>query len=159
MNKTLVTLLVSFFVAGLIQYSKGQNVSGTQQLKIEKQVDSAFHAMIKAAENFTYDQLNNGVDDSHKAGFIVNGSYFEKFDSLLNVVKARSQNVNGQTISLQKEKITLLTPNVALLSAYGITKIDMPGTDPFTVKFFWSFVYEKTNNDWKVIQSHQSSIR
>lgn len=31
--------------------------------------------------------------------------------------------------------------------------------DTFTAKFFWSFVYEKMDNEWKVIQSHQSNLR
>jgi len=26
----------------------------------------------------------------------------------------------------------------------------------FNVKFFWSFVFEKINNNWKVVHSHQS---
>jgi hypothetical protein len=73
-------------------------------------------------------------------------------------MKERSQRVNNQLITIRKQKITVLSDRIALLTAYGDSKAEVNDGNTFTVKFFWSFVYEKTINDWKVIQSHQSSI-
>lgn len=159
MTKTLISLLICSFSFGFIGHSTGQNISNQQKTKIELQVDSVFHHMIKFAERLDFDQLSQGVDDKYKAGFISNGMYFAQYDSLINSVKARSQRVTNQSITIRKEKITVLSDSIVLLTAYGDTNAEVNDGNTFTVKFFWSFVYKKTGNDWKVIQSHQSSIR
>lgn len=157
MTKVFSFALIGFLL--LIEYSNGQNISNQQKTKIEEQVDSLFHQNIIAAERLEYDWLSRGVDDVHQAGFIVNGSYFAQYDSLMNSLKARSQRIVKQHITILKEKITVLSDRIVLLTAYGDTKVEVNDGNAFTVRFFWSFVYEKAGDDWKVIQSHQSSIR
>ena len=159
MTKTLTISLTCFLILGFVEQSNGQNITNQQKSMIEKQVDSVFHGMIKAAENLEFDKLSKGVNDKYNAGFITNGSYFTQYDSLINSVKTKSQCVTKQSITIQKEKITVLSDSIVLLTAFGDTKIDVSSGNSFTAKFYWSFVYEKINNNWKVIQSHQSSVR
>lgn len=159
MIRTLTFVLICSLIIGLIGPSSGQNISNQQKIKIEEQVDSVFHRNIKSAEQLEFDQLSQSVDDRHHAGFIVNGSYYAQYDSLINNVKARSQGIAKQIITIREEKITLLSDRIALLTAYGDAKAEVNDGNTFTSKFFWSFVYEKTGNDWKVIQSHQSNFR
>lgn len=156
MKKVLINSLICFFLLGFINNVTGQN---QQKLKIEKQVDSIFHVMITFAENLAYDKLTRGVDDKYNAGFIANGSYFSQYDSLIISMKLKSLGVTKQSITIQKEKITVLSDDVVLLTACGETKIDVNHGNSFFVKFYWSFVYQKIDNNWKVIQSHQSSVR
>ena len=155
----MVFLLTCFLFPGFTKQSKAQDMFSQKKAGIEKEIDSNFHYMIKAAENLDYDMLNQGVDDVHKAGFIVNGIYFMQFDSLLGLIKTRSQGLARQTISVRQKKITILSETIALLTAYGDAKVDVANGESFTTKFFWSFVYEKINNHWKVIQSHQAGYR
>ena len=115
--------------------------------------------MINAAEKLDYDKLTSGVDDRYSAGFISGGIYYTQYDSLLSYIKAKSLGVIGQKITIQKEKITVLTDNIVLLTASGVTMIDVYNGNSFSLKFDWSFVYQKLDNKWKVIQSHQSSNR
>ena len=159
MTKAFSFALMGFLLLGINEYSSGQSISNQQKIKIEVQVDSLFHDNIIAAEQLEYDRLSRGVDDMHQAGFIVNGSYFAQYDSLMNSLKVRSQRIVKQHITIQKEKITVLSDRIVLLAAYGDTKVEINDGNNFTAKFFWSFVYEKIGKDWKVIQSHQSSIR
>jgi len=159
MIKNFTFVLICSLIIGFIEPLMGQNVSNLQKTRIEQQIDSVFHHSIKAAERLDYDLLSQGVDDKYKAGFITNSTYFSQYDSLINIVKARSQGVAKQTIKLQKEKITVLSERIALLTAYGDTNVEISDGNSFTSKFFWTFVYEKTGADWKVIQSHQSSVR
>lgn len=159
MKKTLTISLICSLTLGFIEHSNGQNITNQQKLKIEKQVDSIFHIMVKAAENLDYDKISKGVDDRYNAGFIINGSYFTQYDSLINILKTKSQGGARQSITVQKEKITVLSDSVVLFTAFGYSKVDLSSGNSFTVKFFWSFVFEKINNNWKVIQSHQSSNR
>lgn len=157
--KTTVTLaLMGFLVLGFNGQLQGQNLTNQQKSKIEKQVDSTFQGMIKAAENLDYDKISTGVDDKYNAGFIVNNSYFEKYEALITVLKSNLQTGTKQSITIQNKKITVLSDSIALLTASGDSNVELNSGQSFNVKFLWSFVFEKSNNDWKVIQSHQSKV-
>jgi len=155
-KKVFISSLICIFLFGFIKNATGQN---QQKLKIEKQVDSIFHVMIKYAENLEYDKLTKGVDDKYNAGFIANGSYFSQYDSLINSIKIKSLGVTKQSITIQKEKITVVSDNIVLLTSFGETKFNVNNDNTFNINFYWSFVFEKFDNNWKVIQSHQSSVR
>lgn len=159
MKKALAISLTGFLMLGFIELSTGQNITNRQKLKIENEVGPLFHSMVKAAEALDYDKISKGVDDRYHAGFITNDSYYMRYDSLINILKARSQGAARQTITIQKEKITVLSDNIVLLTAYGNSNIDLSSGKSFSVKFFWSFVYKKIDGNWSVIQSHQSNIR
>lgn len=156
MKTTLTISLICLLIIGFNGSSKGQSMSNVQKSKIEKQVDSIFHTMIKAAENLDYNKISTGVDDRHNVGFIVNGIYYTKYDSLINTLKANLRSGTKQSIVIQNKKITVLSENIVLLTASGDSNIELPNGQTLNVKFLWSFVYEKIKNDWKVIQSHQS---
>jgi len=159
MSKTSTISLICFILFGFIEQTNGQGISNQQKSTIEKQVDSVFFSMIKAAENFDYDKLAQGVDDNYKSGFIINDTYFIRFDSLINILKNRSLGATNQKITIQKEKITVLSDSIVLLTAFGETTFDTSSGNSNSAKFYWSFVYEKINKNWKVVQSHQSNYR
>jgi len=159
MKRVFTISLIWCFILGFMHQVNGQGLLTQQKPVIEKQVDSIFHEMVKAAENMEYDKLSKGVDDRYHAGFITNGSYWPQYDSLISILKSRSQGVTKQTITIQKEKVTVLSENIVLLTAFGDTIVEVNSGDPFAVKFYWSFVYEKINGKWMVIQSSQSSAR
>lgn len=147
---------ICFMVIGLIGQSQGQNLTEQQQSKIEKQVDAIFQSTVKAAEIVDYDKITKGVDDRKKAGFLVNSTYYANYDSLVNVLRANQRNGTKQTIVLQNKKITVLSDRIVLLTASGNSLVELANGQTFNIKFLWSFVYEKNNDDWKVIHSHQS---
>jgi hypothetical protein len=156
MNTTLKVLFICFLVLGFKGPSKGQSLTSLQRSKIERQVDSIFLGMVKAAENLDYDKISSGVNDRHNAGFIINKSYYSKYDSMIDILKANLPAGAKQTITFQNKKITVLSEKIVLLTASGNADVELNSGQSFSVNFFWSFVYEKFNNDWKVIQSHQS---
>src|SRR6266542_4567350 len=138
MKTTLTISLICFLLLGINGQSKGQKLTKPQQSKIEKQVDSIFQTMIKAAENVDYDNISLGVDDKYNAGFIVNNSYFTKYDSLISIFKANLRNGTKQSIAIQNKKITVLSENIVLLSASGDSNIELPNGQTLNVKFLWS---------------------
>lgn len=156
MKKTVTISLICFLILGFHVQSKGQNLTIVQKSKIERQVDSIFSTSVKAAENVDYDKISLGVDDRYNAGFIVNNSYFTRYDSLINILKANLRSGTKQSITIQNKKITVLSDCIVLLTASGDANTALNSGQSFNVKFLWSFVYVKINNDWKVIQSHQS---
>jgi len=156
MKTTLTILSICFLTIGFEGKLKGQNFTAMDKPKIEWQVDSIFLSMIKAAENVDYDKISLGVDDRYNAGFIVNNSYYSKYDSMIAILKANLRSGTKQTITIQNKKITVLSKSIVLLTASGNANVDLNNGQTFNVNFLWSIVYEKFNNDWKVVQSHQS---
>lgn len=155
------TLTIAFFcvlACGFNAQSKGQNLTKLQISTIEKQVDSIFQTMVKAAENLDYDKISLGVDDRHNAGFMVNGSYYKTYDAMIAILKANTPSGANQHIAIENKKLTVLSDSIVLLSASGETHVDLNTGQSFNAKFLWSFVYEKINTNWKVIQSHQSRV-
>jgi hypothetical protein len=156
MKKQFVISLFLMLCVGFIQTSRGQTVSGTSNPGIEKEIDAVFMAAIKAAESFDVAKLVSCVDDRYNAGFISNGVYYSRFDSLANTLNAFAGQVK-QHFTIQKKKISVIADNVALVSASGVSQIEPNDGNAFEVNFCWTFVYQKFNNEWKVIQSHQAS--
>ena len=157
MKKSLLSLFFCFLLIGLFNISNGQSIISKSNPAIEKEIDAAFLKSIKAAETLDVPKLINNVDDSRHAGFIANGNFYTEFDQLANILKSREPGSVKQTITVEKKKITILAENIALVTASGLSKIEINGGNPFEINFFWTFVYQKINNEWKVIQSHQSS--
>jgi len=158
-NAVITISLIGFLIVGFIRQVNGQSMTNQQRAKIEQQVDSTFHTMVKAGERLDYDLLSKGVDDKFHAGFIVNGTYYAQYDSLIATLKNRAQDGARQNITIQKQKISVLSERVVLLTAFGDSKVELTNGNSFTVRFFWSFVYQKENNQWRVIHSHQSISR
>jgi hypothetical protein len=159
MNKTLTASLIGIFMFGCIQLSNGQNLTNQQKSQIENEIDAIFQTMVKAADSLKYDQISVGVDDKYHAGFITGGSYYAKYDSLISVLKSRAQEGSTQSITIKQEKISVLSEKLALLTATGESRVSPSSGSSYTVRFLWTFVYEKINGEWKVIQSHQSGAR
>ena len=157
MKNLLILSLTSFLVIALLGVTKAQDLTPQQKALIEKQVDAEFQKMVKAAEQLDYDMLAKGVDDRQQAGFITNNIYYAQFDTLIKAYEASAQGILSQSISFGNKKITALSDRIVLITAAGRSVGTVNTGDTFTVKFFWSFVYEKIDDQWKVIQSHQST--
>jgi hypothetical protein len=71
-------------------------------------------------------------------------------------MKLNAQGVGQQDISIKEKKITVLSNKIVLMTVSGVSMANLPDGREITVNFQWSFVFEKINNSWKVIHSHQS---
>jgi hypothetical protein len=158
MKNFFTTILLCILFSGTITTIQGQALTDAQKVRIEKEIDSVFTLSVKAAETLNYDKIAAGVDDHHRAGFVTNGRYYADFSSLLQVAKDNAAPGLRQEISFQHKKITVLSNSIALLTATGESKLNT-STGTVYITFFWTFVYERINGEWKVIQSHQSGNR
>lgn len=157
MRNSLTSLFICILFIGLFNITNGQTLPIKSNPGIEKEIEAVFLKSIKAAESLDVPKLVDCVDDSHHAGFITNGKYFDDFEEIANTLKSREPGSVKQVITVMKKKITVLTENIALVTASGVANITVNDGNPFNSNFFWTFVYQKINNEWKVIQSHQSS--
>ena len=157
MKTNISFVLVFFFI--FIGNSMGQKLSGQQKAKAEAEVGAIFKIMVKLGEALDYDALSKGVDDQNHAGFIVNNGFYAKYDSLTNLLKGRAGGVSKQTIVFQKQKVTAITEDVVLVTANGDSTVELMNGTQIPLKFYWTFVYQKIDGQWKVVQSHQSGSR
>ncbi len=155
MKRALTILIIFVLTSGLNGQLKGQNLSDSRKSIIENQIDSIFLDMVEAAENVDYDKISAGVDDRHNAGFIVNNSYYSKYDTMIDILKANLRAGTKQIITFKNKKITVLSESIVLLTASGNANVELNTGQSFIVNFFWSLVYQKFDDEWKVIQSHQ----
>lgn len=158
--KKLIFISITFLLSyGLSAQSGGQTLSKSKTELIKNEVDSIFQKMIVFAEKLDFNALSSGVDDTHEAGFITNGKYYSDYISLVNDLKLAAQGISRQAISVNEKKITVLSDRIVLMTASGISKAYITDGRELTINFHWSFVYEKMDNNWKVIYSHQSTTR
>ena len=158
--KKLIFISITFLLSyGLSAQSEGQTLSKSKTELIKNEVDSIFQKMIVFAEKLDFNALSSGVDDTHEAGFITNGKYYSDYISLVNDLKLAAQGISRQAISVNEKKITVLSDRIVLMTASGISKAYITDGRELTINFHWSFVYEKMDNNWKVIYSHQSTTR
>ncbi len=158
MNKLITISFFLLLMFGLISNSKSQTFSETQSELIKNQINSIFQGMVATAEKLDFDKLSLGVDDSHGAGFISNGKYYSNYSTLISDVKENARGLSHQNISIKEQKITVLSDNVVLLTASGVSSASINDGREIVVGFHWSFVFEKIDKEWKVIYSHQSLV-
>lgn len=156
MNKLIVNLISVLLLFGFTNQLVAQSLTDSQTQLCEKQVDSVFQEMLVLAEKLDFDKLSLGVNDKHKAGFISSGKYYADYANLANEVETTAKGISHQDISIKDKTITVLSDNVVLLTASGSSSATINDGRTIVANFHWSFVYEKNNNDWKVIYSHQS---
>jgi hypothetical protein len=159
MKKPKVIFVILLLTFGFTTQSEGQTISIKQSELIKNQVDSIFKTMVVLAEKLDLDHLSSGVNDSRGAGFITNGKYYAVYASLVENVKSNAQDISKQDISIKEKKITVLSEKIVLLTASGTSKAYINDGREISIDFHWSFVYEKIHNNWKVIQSHQSTVK
>lgn len=159
MNKLTIISILFLLSFGFITQTKGQTLSNRQTEQIKNQVDSVFQKMVVLAENLEFNKLSSGVNDTHEAGFISNGKYYARYSALIEDVKNNAQGISHQDISVREKKITVLSDKIVLMTASGVAKANLNDGRVIAADFQWSFVYEKVDNDWKVIYSHQSTTR
>jgi hypothetical protein len=159
MTKPIFISIIFLLSFGFINQSEGQTLSASQSGLIQSQVDSIFLKMVDLAENLEFNKLSSGVNDIHAAGFISNGKYYASYSALIDDVKSFAQGINKQNISIKEKRITVLSDKIVLLTASGTSKAIINDGRELSVDFHWSFIYEKIDNSWKVIYSHQSTTR
>ncbi|MGE0019619.1 MAG: nuclear transport factor 2 family protein [Draconibacterium sp.] len=159
MNKLTIISILFLLSFGFVTQAEGQTLSNRQTEQIKNQVDSVFQKMIVLAENLEFNKLSSGVHDTREAGFITNGKYYARYSSLIEDVKNNAQGISHQDISIKEKKITVLSDKIVLMTASGVAKANLNDGRVIAADFQWSFVYEKIDNEWKVIYSHQSTTR
>lgn len=150
------TLRISALLLFLLPAVNAQSLSEKKSESVKNEVDAIFQEMVLSGEKLDYVKLSSGVNDKHQAGFIINGKYYARFSSVMDDMKSNAQGISHQDITVTEKNITVLSEKNVLLTASGKAEVNLSDGRIITSAFHWSFIYEKIDNAWKVIYSHQS---
>lgn len=156
MKTFIITLMLFLFSNLFITPVNAQKLTGGKTESIKNEVETFFREMLVYAEQLDYDKLNSGVDDRYNAGFITNGKYYPQYTSVISDMRENARDVSRQDFSIKEKKISVLSDKIVLMTVAGESAITLSDDRKISVSFHWSFVFEKTGNNWKVIHSHQS---
>ena len=156
MKNFLIILIFFLQVSILAIPAEAQSLTGQKAESIKNEVEALFKEMLINAEKLDYSKLSMGVDDKHSAGFIVNGKYYSKYSSVIDDMESGAQGISRQDISIKEKKTTVLSDQIVLMTVSGTSRATLNDDQEIVVNFHWSIVYEKIDNYWKVIHSHQS---
>jgi len=145
-------ILITSFCVSLNGYS--QELTTEQKEKITFEIATLFDKSIRAAETFDGKMLNDNVDDSLRAGFIVGRQYFSYFDQVMDDFNEKIKGCKSQKQNVRNKKITVLADNAALVVASGDYSMALEDGRTLTGWFAWTLVYSKVNGNWKIVHSN-----
>lgn len=159
MKIALIISIKCILLFGVLPQTIGQSMSNQQINLIESQIDSLFQLMINQIEKKEYEKMTKAFDDRRLTGIISNGTYYTNYSTIADNAKTMASNVKNHSFTLEQKKTTVLSDRIVLLTASGTTNIIFNNGNEFRGNVAWSFVYEKIDNNWKVIHSHESVNR
>lgn len=158
MKKKISLLFFCLLSSIFLLQAEAQQLSEQQEESITNEINAFFQEMLGYAEKLDYEKISSTVDDRHKAGFITNKKYYQKYAALIDDFKTNTGTVSNQEITIKEQKTTVLSDKIVLMTVVGIANVKLNDGRIFSNNFHWSFVYEKIDNEWKVIHSHQSLV-
>ncbi len=139
--------------------SVGGRVSGAQAdtRAIEAAVLAVHAEMTRAGEAVDADRLFSYMLETDKGSVIQNGEMFATRQQALERVKGNLRNLSRVQYRWTRELVSVLSRDVAVLSAEGESTVTTAAGDTFTAPFAQSVVFVLRGGAWKAIHAHQSS--
>ena len=115
--------------------------------------------MARAGEAADAARLFDFMLETDKGSVIQNGMVMATRQEALQRVEANFRGIAGIQYRWKWERVTVLSPEVALLAAEGESTVTTTSGDAFTAPFAETVVFLLEAGTWKVIHAHQSSSR
>lgn len=150
---------VSVVLLGCI--SVGGAASGTQSgtQAVEAAVLAVHAEMTRAGEAVDADRLFSYMLETDKGSVIQNGELYATRQEALERVRDNLRRVSRVQYRWTRELVSVLSPEVAVLTAEGESTVTTAAGDTFTAPFVQSVVFVMKGGVWRAIHAHQSSPR
>ena len=149
----LLILLSSVLLAACQQAP--QTLTDVNRAEIERAITDRVDELINAVEKVDLDRIVAWFEEDVAMGD--NGSLYKTLDEILTVFRPGFEGLREQEINLSYSKVTVLAPDVAIMSGEGVfTATDTTGVITPERPFAWTFVFIEENGEWKYLQAHQS---
>jgi uncharacterized protein (TIGR02246 family) len=113
--------------------------------------------MERAAAAVDADRLFTFMLDTDKGSVIQNGVFLATREEALHRVKTNLQGISKIEYRWQRQHVTVLSADVALLTAEGESIATTTEGQVFTTPLAQTVVFVMREGHWKVLHAHQSS--
>jgi len=133
-----------------------QNVDASQ---VEKEVKSIADSLTRYSEKAQLDLFLKGYDDSPSFSHFSGDGKRRNYEELKNVCTEYYTALREQKISTLMEKIDVIDENLAIIGWTGnIIALLKNGDSIIMNNYAITNVFKKTDGQWKIIHSHESSL-
>ena len=115
--------------------------------------------MTRAGEALDADRLFSHMAETDKGSVIQNGELLATRAEALERVKRNLQGIGKIEYRWKRHYVTVLSPEVALLTAEGESLVTRTDGDTFAAPFAQTVVFVLKPGGWKAVHAHQSSPR
>jgi hypothetical protein len=115
--------------------------------------------MTKAGEALDADRLFSYMLETNKGSVIQNGVLMATRQKALERVRNNLGGISRIQYRWKRQYVTVLSPEVALLTAEGESMATTTAGDTITAPFAQTVVFVLRGGTWKAIHAHQSSPR
>jgi len=144
----------------LLLVSNGGGPSARADTKSVEEAVLAVHAeMTRAGEAVDADRLFGFMLETDKGSVIQDGVVLLTREDALERVRSNLRDISRIQYRWKHQYVTVLSPEVALLTAEGESVATTAAGNTFTVPFAQTVVLVLRDGAWKVIHAHQSSPR
>lgn len=150
---TLTGVLLAAVAAG------GQSSAATDAKRVEGAILAVNAEMTKAAEAVDAEQLFSFMLDTERCSVIQNGMMMATREEALRRVRGNLSDISKIRYVWKSQHVTVLSAEVALLTAEGESTATTTAGATFTTPFAQTVVFVLKEGSWKAIHAHQSSPR
>ncbi len=145
----------------LVSIAAGGAASATcaDTKSVEDAVLAVSAEMTKAGEAVDVDRLFSYMLETDKGSVIQNGVVMATRQEALEQVRSNLRGISRIQYHWKRQYVTVLSPEVAVLTSEGESTATTTTGDTFTTPFAQTVVFVLKANGWKAIHAHQSSPR
>jgi len=137
----------------------GEAVAKDDSKSVEDAILAVSAEMTRAGEAVDADRLFSFMLDTDKGSIIQNGVVLATRDEALARVRENLRGISKIQYRWKRQYVTVLSPEVALLTAEGESVVETAPGGTFTAPFAQTVVFVLRDGRWKAIHAHQSSPR
>lgn len=126
---------------------------------VEDAVLAVSAEMTRAGEAVDAERLFSYMLETDKGSVIQNGVVLATRQEALERVRSNLRGISKIQYHWKRQHVTVLSPQVALLTAEGDSVVNTIAGDTFTAPFAQTVVFVLRAGEWKAIHAHQSSPR
>ena len=149
-------------VLGLLlcaQAGGGAPSAGVEGRSVEEMVRAVSAEMTRAGEAADADRLFSYMLETDKGSVIQDGVFLTTREEALERVRGNLRGIDKIQYRWKRQHVTVLAPEVALLTAEGESVATTSAGETFTTPFAQTVVFVLRAGSWKAIHAHQSSPR
>jgi uncharacterized protein (TIGR02246 family) len=151
-----LTVITIALFCGSLHAAEIDTLADSTRQAVEKAVLEVHERMTKAAQDPDAEKMFSFILDAGPGTIIQNGVYMKSRQDALEAVRNGLQGVSKVGRSYNQTRVTVLSPEAALLTGNGTTTITLMDGREFDSPFAVTELFVLRNGEWKLLHGHHS---